>query len=127
MNGWIGVDLDATLAYYDGFKGPEHIGDPVPAMVERVKKWLAEGREVRIFTARVGCTDLINKDGTRDNAAFAAQARTAIEAWSLKHIGVKLPVTAVKDFGMVALWDDRCVQVQPNTGMPVYEFWNTPL
>lgn len=55
MSGWIGVDLDGTLAMYDGFKGPEHIGDPVPKMLERVKKWLAEGREVRIFTARVGC------------------------------------------------------------------------
>ena len=32
--GWIGVDLD-------------------PAMVERVKRWLAEGRDVRILTARV--------------------------------------------------------------------------
>ena len=36
--GWIGVDLDATLAYYDGFKGPEHIGEPIPQMVDRVKR-----------------------------------------------------------------------------------------
>lgn len=122
MSGWIGVDLDGTLALYDGFKGPEHIGEPVPLMLERVKKWLAEGREVRIFTARVGCTDLVNKDGTRDDAAFAAVARAHIEVWCQKHIGVKLPVTAVKDFGMVELWDDRCVQVRPNTGIPVLDF-----
>lgn len=50
--GWIGVDLDGTLAHYDGWKGPEHIGAPIPAMVERVKAWLAEGKEVRISTAR---------------------------------------------------------------------------
>jgi len=39
MNPWIGVDLDGTLAVYDGWRGPEHIGPPVPAMVERVKRW----------------------------------------------------------------------------------------
>lgn len=25
-SGWIGVDLDGTLAGYDGWVGPEHIG-----------------------------------------------------------------------------------------------------
>lgn len=40
-SGWIGVDLDGTLAEYHGW-GNGEIGDPVPAMLERVKKWLAE-------------------------------------------------------------------------------------
>ena len=44
QNGWIGVDLDGTLAHYEGWKGIEHIGAPVPAMLERVKNWLAEGK-----------------------------------------------------------------------------------
>lgn len=123
MSGWIGVDLDGTLAYYDSFKGAEHIGDPIPAMLERVKGWIAEGREVRIFTARVGETYLRNKDGTLDDHVFADAARRHIEQWCIKHIGVKLQVTATKDFGMIELWDDRCVQVQPNTGMPVQDFW----
>lgn len=127
MSGWIGVDLDGTLAFYDTFKGPEHIGEPIPLMLDRVKAWLAEGREVRIFTARVGCTDLVNKDGTRDDKAFAAVARKHIEGWCIQHIGVKLPVTAVKDFGMIELWDDRCVQVQPNTGQLVQDFWRHTL
>ena len=52
--GWIGVDLDGTLAEYNGWQGPANIGAPIPAMVERVKAWLEEGRDVRIFTARVG-------------------------------------------------------------------------
>src|SRR5690349_18780615 len=52
MSGWIGVDLDGTLAEYHGWKGVEHIGPPIPEMVARVKQWLAEGRDVRIFTAR---------------------------------------------------------------------------
>lgn len=33
--GWIGVDLDGTLAKYDQWRGVQHIGDPVPLMVDR--------------------------------------------------------------------------------------------
>lgn len=33
--GWIAVDLDGTLAEYDGWKGSAHIGNPVPKMVEK--------------------------------------------------------------------------------------------
>lgn len=127
MSGWIGVDFDGTLAFYDGWKGPERLGDPVPLMLERVRAWLAEGREVRIFTARVGACLVTNKDGTRDDNAFADIQRERIEQWCLKHLGKKLQVTATKDFGMVELWDDRCVRVQPNTGQTVAEFWRHTL
>jgi hypothetical protein len=112
-NGWIGVDLDGTLADYDGWKGPEHIGEPVPAMLERVKAWLEDGRGVKIFTAR------ISHDGTSERAAEAKYAHAAIERWCVKHLGRTLPITNVKDFGMVELWDDRCVQVIANTGVPI--------
>jgi hypothetical protein len=106
MNGWIGVDLDGTLATYDKWRGIEHIGEPVPAMLDRVKNWLANGKDVRIFTARV-CLD-----GTEDGEI----TRRVIQAWLIKHLGRTLPVTNVKDFGMVELWDDRCVTVEANTG-----------
>ena len=46
--GWIGVDLDGTLSTHDGW-GDGSIGEPVPAMVQRVREWLAEGREVRML------------------------------------------------------------------------------
>lgn len=127
MSGWIGVDFDATLAFYDGWKGPEELGPPVPKMLDRVKAWLAEGREVRIFTARVGATGLKNQDGTPDDERFAQAQREKIEAWCMKHLGQKLQVTASKDFGMVELWDDRCRQVQPNTGELVQDFWGHSL
>ena len=55
--GWIGVDLDATLAYYDGWKGPTHIGPPIMRMVERIREWLSKGWEVRVFTARFADPD----------------------------------------------------------------------
>ena len=106
-NGWIGVDLDGTLAHYDGWRGEAHIGAPIPAMVERVRRWLAQGREVRIFTARVSHPDQVDA------------AVEAIEAWCLEHIGVVLPITNAKDYEMIELWDDRAVQVVMNTGEPV--------
>lgn len=105
--GWIGVDLDGTLAKYDGWRGLDHVGEPVPAMLLRVRRWLAVGQEVRIFTARVG-------DG--QDATTIQVARAAIALWCLEQFGQVLPITATKDFSMVALWDDRCVQVETNTG-----------
>lgn len=105
MSGWYAVDLDGTLAEYDGnWKGPDHIGKPIPLMALRVSQWLAEGKDVRIFTAR----------------AAPPNNETAIEHiqdWTQKFFGVRLPVTATKDFGMIELWDDRCVQIKMNTGL----------
>ena len=106
--GWIGVDLDGTLARYDGWKGPQHIGEPIPAMLNRVKRWLSEGKDVRIFTARV-CS----------NNPFKLTAIKAIEEWCKQHIGVILLITAEKDSNMIELWDDRCIQVIPNTSARV--------
>jgi hypothetical protein len=51
--GWIAVDLDGTLAVYDKWVDESHIGPPISRMVERVKTWLTEGTEVRVFTARI--------------------------------------------------------------------------
>lgn len=105
--GWIGVDLDGTLAMYDGWKGPEHIGDPIPMMADRVRLWIADGREVRIFTAR----------------ASSAEQTVHVHNWLKQHGFPDLIVTNEKDFGMIELWDDRCVQVQANTGQRVQDFW----
>lgn len=102
MSGWIGVDLDGTLAHYGGWKGADNIGDPIPAMQARVMQWLAEGREVRIFTARCCVPEQI----------------PPVREWLQRHGFGDLAVTNVKDFGMVELWDDRCVRVVPNTGEP---------
>lgn len=107
--GWIGVDLDGTIAEYTGWKGHRHIGQPIRPMVERVKRWLKEGWEVRIFTARVSARDGAEKQ----------EVIKAVQDWCEEHIGTLLSVTCEKDYAMVELWDDRCVQVIPNTGEPV--------
>lgn len=109
---WIGVDLDGTLAEHREWRGPAHIGAPIPKMVARVKQWLADGEDVRIFTARVG---------GHQTAAEVAIAQDAIRRWCHDHIGQVLPITAEKDYDMVALWDDLAVQVVPNTGEAIEE------
>ena len=98
--GWIGVDLDGTLAKYDGEYHAGKIGDPIPAMVQRVKRWIADGKDVRIFTARAG----------------TAAERRAIGDWTEVYIGKRLPVTNVKEPGAEAFWDDKARRVRTNTG-----------
>lgn len=101
---WIGVDLDGTLARHeDDWDGPHHIGAPVAPMVERVRQWLAEGKRVKIMTARVAGPD-------------ASVAVHHIHMW-LSRVGLPcLEVTCSKDFAMTALYDDRAIQVRRNTG-----------
>lgn len=105
-HGWIGVDLDGTLAEYHGWVAPDQIGAPIAPMIERVHAWIAAGADVRIFTAR-GSVDATDR----------AIAYPAIERWCLEHIGWTLPITNVKDIKMVALFDDRAHRVIANTGL----------
>ncbi len=105
-NGWTGVDLDGTLARFEEGRGIDFIGDPVPLMRERVLRWVTEGRDVRIFTTRAS-----------GPAIQAASQTRLIQNWLEKHGMPRLRVTARKDFRMLELWDDRAVQVMPNTGV----------
>lgn len=117
-NGWIGVDLDGTLARYDGWVSEEHIGEPIPAMLAKVKAWRAEGIDVRIFTARVDGGEAAVAMGNAEGEKFrdVDRIRGFIERWCMEHVGEVLPVTNRKDYGMVELWDDRAVRVVANTG-----------
>jgi hypothetical protein len=102
--GWIGVDLDGTLAKYEGWRGPTHIGEPIPAMVARIQALLAAGYEVRVFTARMS------------HEGEARDVNLAVMEWTSRHIGQALRATCIKDFAMVHLFDDRATGVEPNTG-----------
>lgn len=104
--GWIGVDFDGTLATYYGWRDDGALGDPIGPMVDRVKRWRADGIEVRVFTARAGHSD----------AGVNEEQREKITAWCLQHLGEALPITNMKDHKMIELWDDRAVQVVLNTG-----------
>ncbi len=93
------VDLDGTLAEYHGNWG-EPIGAPIHKMLTRVYKWRAAGRKVVLFTARAeekGQIPIIRK-------------------W-LEPLGLEdMEITNKKTLDVVEYWDDRAVQVIPNTG-----------
>jgi hypothetical protein len=103
-NGWIGVDFDGTLAEYHGWKGAGVLGEPIGLMVNRVRQWLAEGKTVKIMTARAADDD------------YGVESH-AIQKWCQEHLGQVLDVTCIKDQGMEELWDDRAVGVVKNTGL----------
>jgi hypothetical protein len=101
--GWIGVDLDGTLAHFDVWRGIEYIGKPVPGIKARVLEWIAQGYNVKVFTARASVPEGIEP----------------IKLWLATNGFPPLEVTCTKDFHMIELWDDRAVQVVSNTGSPV--------
>lgn len=103
---WVGFDLDGTLAKYDGWKGVEHIGKPVPAMVVLAYMLHKFGRKVKILTARVAPRD--GDDGSK--------ARKYVQEWCRDYLGFVPEVTHLKDASMVALFDDRACAVEQNTG-----------
>lgn len=119
---WIGVDFDGTLAEYHGWSGWNVFGKPIPLMTQRVRDWLAGGKDVRIFTARVGLVL-----GAVEKCRHTGQSFTnhmmvaAIQDWTEEYVGARLPVTCVKDLWMTELWDDRAVGMQINTGLTLVE------
>jgi hypothetical protein len=97
----IAVDLDGTLAHKDpGPFDPNEIGAPIPAMMERVKKWIADGEEVVIFTARAA---------TKSNIP-------PVKAWLKEHGLGGLKVTCRKTYDIEEIYDDRAYRVERNTG-----------
>lgn len=97
----IAVDLDGTLAVHEEFN-PSLIGEPIPAMVERVKQWLNDGFRVVVFTARVSEGD--------------AATMELVQNWITEHIGEPLDVTCRKTPDLEFLIDDKAVSVEKNTG-----------
>ncbi len=128
---WIGVDFDHTLCRDDG--------SPVEVMVDRVKRWLAQGLTVKIFTARlkhdftgqshkVGCfyekadqapigrTSCIPECAFRKYGRTVPEAKRIISDWCIQHLECDLEIVCEKEPGMIELWDDRAVRVERNTG-----------
>ena len=109
---WIGVDLDGTLAHYDKWEGPHKIGKPIKKMAAKVNSWHKQGKIVKIITARVG----------NQPKRYVDYVTGKIHEWLELNGMPRLEVTATKDLGMVEMYDDRCVQIVPNTGMPLEQF-----
>lgn len=97
---WIGVDFDETLRRRDG--------SPILPMIWRVKRWLAQGVEVRIVTARINRIDFTDREINHEV--------TCIQLWCSLYIGQTLTIQACKSRGMIELWDDKAVRIEADTG-----------
>lgn len=116
----IGCDFDKTMAHYEDGDidklGPEHVGEPIPEMVEKIKQALADGAEVYVFTARVN-----PGDGTFKKALNATKSYVVISEWCQRNIGTVLPITHEKSWRWSEIWDDKAKEVLPNTGIFITE------
>ena len=125
--GWIGFDLDGTLAKYDGWHGIDHIGEPIKPIVELITKLHKQGRRVKIFTARIAPRKL--EDGTfgesyitvpnGERGATKQYAFQYINDWCHLNLGFVPEIVYKKDPLMLELYDDRTKQVEPNTGIVI--------
>ena len=97
MDGWVGIDLDGTLA--KGYSS--EIGQPVYENVDLARELIANGIEVRIFTARASG----NNWGIRE-----------VKEWCKKHLGKTLEVTNIKDWDCRLIIDDRALSVATDEG-----------
>ncbi len=102
---WTGIDLDGTLAYYERKTPHDEIGGPVPAMLTLVKELINNGIRVKIFTAR----------------AQDPEQKPIIREWLKKNGLPELEITNIKDYDMQWLLDDRCIQVERNTGRLIFK------
>ena len=147
--GWYGFDLDGTLAKYDGWKGIDHIGEPVKPMVDLIRRMHDEGRVVKILTARVAHRHNVNTDpslgpdgpkdtydGEQSVSTFVRHADGApacavkrkyasdfIREWCEANLGFLPEITHEKDHLMLELYDDRVKQVVPNEGLLVEDLY----
>ena len=113
--GHILVDFDGCLAHYEqgGYKAGE-LGAPIPVMVERVRRWLSEGRDVRIFTARR------YSGGSLKKLQESATDVWEIEGFCYTNLGRRLPVVNYKTMNTDVIYDDIAVSVIRNTGTLVH-------
>lgn len=113
---FIAVDLDRTLARLtsqdinNGKWKTTYIGPAIPRMLKLVKKWIKEGKEVKIFTTRL---------------QYGKDAQKAVRQWLIKYGLGDLEIINKKDHMMVAIFDDLSVPVESNTGklLKNYKTW----
>lgn len=54
MKKTIAIDLDGVLARYDGWRGPDHYGEPLPGAMAFLRELIDADMQPVIFTTREG-------------------------------------------------------------------------
>ena len=96
------VGLDGTLSHQsEDASAEDKIGDPVKPMLERVRKWIADGKSVMVFTARA------------ETAGGMLAVRFWLDAHDLQTVGVTDKITRDAD----EIWSCRAVGIMLNKGV----------
>ncbi len=110
----VAVDLDGTLAHYDGWKGPEHIGKPLKGAKEFMEWLRDEGYQAVVHTTRMN---------SKLNNMGVDEAKKFIEEWLEEN---KIPFHRVWDREgkplAFAYVDDRAVPCTPIEGSEVQAY-----
>ena len=104
----VAVDLDGVLAQYDGWKGINHIGEPISGAKQFLTALQALPAKVCIHTTR--CNAGANKDADLNER----ELRLIVEDWLVKH-GLPFDSIACGEGKplAVAYVDDRAVVCRP--------------
>ena len=115
------VDLDGTLAFWDTWRGGNHIGEPIEAMADKVRAWLVAGDRVVIYTARAcSWNDFPWAEPDDNPITDRAAAIRIVQDWTEKHFGQRLEVVGGKGPWDHA-YDDKTYRIVRNTGKTVEE------
>jgi hypothetical protein len=123
-NGNILVDMDGTLFEYHGWTKWNEFGPPIKLMVDRVLAWHAEGRDVRVFTARMPLPqdEMVEQTCYKTGEKFnGVMMKKAIADHCEAHFGIRLRAQCYKDLNTIEIWDDRAVGVVANTGLTLVD------
>lgn len=102
------IDLDGTVAeYQSGYAKTGYIGYPLQPICNYVKKWINQGHNVVIFTARV--------DPTKSQEEIDKTV-LKIKNWCEKNLGKILQITAIKHRHIDFILDDKAISLVRNTG-----------
>lgn len=111
---WVGFDFDKTLATDISGDTSGVLGEPIGPMVELAKEYIEAGVEVKVLTARVWVPS--DERWKPELARECAATRIKMMDWTEKHLGKRLTITCEKDPKLDHLYDDRAIEVEPNTG-----------
>lgn len=98
------VDLDGVLAKYDGWKGIDHIGDPIEGAVEFMQK-LDELYKGVIFTTR--CNPELNQLPVEE---LSGRVQRWLDDWGFTYDSI---YTGVGKPICIAFIDDRALNCRP--------------
>lgn len=105
----VAIDLDGTLAQYDGWIGPEHIGVPIQNVVALCHALNTKGIKVILYTCRNNMT--MNDKYKINTYEVRDRIRDWLDVWGLSFITLSLDYG--KPFAHV-YFDDRAVRFNPD-------------